>query len=120
MVGCAMARRMRSGTLVGPGIWRKCRPLRCMISSTHGITRRAGAQQFAMSFVTISPGVSVPQAQAGAVNLTEFRRELERGFTGELRFDKVSRALYSTDASVYQIEPLAVAVPKSREDIIHA
>src|SRR6185369_2842484 len=27
MVGCAMARRIRSGTLVGPGIWRKCRPL---------------------------------------------------------------------------------------------
>src|SRR5882762_8677284 len=27
MVGCAMARSTRSGTLVGPGIWRKWRPL---------------------------------------------------------------------------------------------
>src|SRR2546426_10653549 len=27
MVGCAIARSTRSGTLVGPGIWRKCRPL---------------------------------------------------------------------------------------------
>ena len=26
MVGCAIARRTRSGTLVGPGIWRKWRP----------------------------------------------------------------------------------------------
>ena len=30
---------------------------------------------------------------------------------GEFRFDAVSRALYSTDASVYQIEPLGVVAP---------
>jgi len=35
-----------------------------------------------------------------------------------VRFDKVSRALYSTDASVYQIEPLGVVVVKSRADIV--
>src|SRR6185295_3584168 len=91
-----------------------------MISSTHGITRSARTQHFAMSLVTISPGPSVPQAEAGRVDLPAFRRELEAGFTGEIRFDKVSRALYSTDASVYQIEPLAVVVPKSRADVIHA
>ena len=33
------------------------------------------------------------------------QRDLERAIDGEVRFDKVSRALYSTDASVYQIEP---------------
>jgi FAD/FMN-containing dehydrogenase/Fe-S oxidoreductase len=38
--------------------------------------------------------------------------------SGEVRFDKVSRALYSTDASVYQIEPIGVVVVKSREDIV--
>src|SRR6267378_464216 len=27
IVGRSIARRIRSGTLVGPGIWRKCRPL---------------------------------------------------------------------------------------------
>src|SRR5882724_7652682 len=48
------------------------------------------------------------------------QRELSRQIEGEVRFDKVSRALYSTDASVYQIEPLAVLVPKSRSDVIHA
>src|SRR3954453_13016835 len=46
------------------------------------------------------------------------RIELERHITGEVRFDRVSRALYSTDASVYQIEPLAVVVPKTREDVV--
>ena len=30
----------------------------------------------------------------------------------------ISRALYSTDASVYQIRPLGVVIPKTREDII--
>jgi len=35
-----------------------------------------------------------------------------------VRFDKVSRALYSTDASVYQIEPIGVVVVKSRADVI--
>lgn len=73
-----------------------------------------------MSLVTITSGPGVPQAQAGSVSVEKFRRELEAGFTGEVRFDKVSRALYSTDASAYQIEPLAVAIPKSREDVIFA
>jgi len=35
---------------------------------------------------------------------------------GEVRFDAFSRGRYSTDASIYQIEPLGVVVPKSRED----
>src|SRR5882724_575040 len=91
-----------------------------MISSTHGITRIIGIQQLAMSLVTISHGPDLPQAQAGRVDLEAFRRELETGISGEVRFDKVSRALYSTDASVYQIEPRAVLVPKSREDVIFA
>ena len=46
------------------------------------------------------------------------RQELERQIEGEVRFDRVSRALYSTDASVYQIEPLGVVVPRSREDVV--
>jgi FAD/FMN-containing dehydrogenase/Fe-S oxidoreductase len=39
---------------------------------------------------------------------------------GELRFDTISRALYSTDASVYQIEPAGVFIPKSQQDLIQA
>ena len=50
--------------------------------------------------------------------MTTLRHELEQQLEGEVRFDKVSRALYSTDASVYQIEPLGVVLPRSREDLI--
>ncbi len=46
------------------------------------------------------------------------RAALEREIAGEVRFDVVSRALYSTDASVYQIHPLAVVVPKTKDDLI--
>src|SRR5688572_7518070 len=48
------------------------------------------------------------------------QRELEGAIDGEVRFDKISRALYSTDASVYQIEPLGVVIPKSAEAVIRA
>jgi FAD/FMN-containing dehydrogenase/Fe-S oxidoreductase len=53
-------------------------------------------------------------------NVEELKRRLEEKIEGEVRFDKISRALYSTDASVYLIEPLGVVVAKTREDIIQA
>ena len=46
------------------------------------------------------------------------QRELDQRIEGEVRFDRVSRALYSTDASVYQIEPLGIVVPRTREDVV--
>jgi FAD/FMN-containing dehydrogenase len=52
---------------------------------------------------------------------TDTRRlqsSLEATLEGEVRFDAVSRALYSTDASVYQMMPAGVVVPRSREDIV--
>src|SRR6202166_4861482 len=52
------------------------------------------------------------------VDVSALERELRQQLTGEVRFDAMSRALYSTDASVYKIRPLGVVVPKTREDII--
>ena len=40
------------------------------------------------------------------------RREIE----GEVLFDAASRGRYSTDASIYQIEPVGVVVPKTARD----
>ncbi len=42
---------------------------------------------------------------------------LKRHIAGEVICDDYHRALYSTDASLYQIQPLVVVVPKSREDV---
>ncbi|HEX6979000.1 MAG TPA: FAD-linked oxidase C-terminal domain-containing protein [Alphaproteobacteria bacterium] len=44
------------------------------------------------------------------------RKELE----GEVLFDAFSRGRYSTDASIYQIEPIGVVVPKRVDDITAA
>src|SRR5262249_9777450 len=45
---------------------------------------------------------------------------LERAQKGEVLFDAFSRGRYSTDASIYQIEPLGVVVPKDAADIAAA
>ena len=52
--------------------------------------------------------------------MDDLRRDLEARLDGEVRFDPVSRALYSTDASVYQIQPRGVAIVRSRDDILAA
>jgi FAD/FMN-containing dehydrogenase/Fe-S oxidoreductase len=44
-------------------------------------------------------------------------RHLRRHIQGEVRFDRTSRGLYSTDASIYQIEPLGVVIPRTAEDV---
>jgi FAD/FMN-containing dehydrogenase/Fe-S oxidoreductase len=43
-------------------------------------------------------------------------RRLRREVQGEVLFDPFSRGRYATDASIYQIEPLGVVVPRNRED----
>jgi FAD/FMN-containing dehydrogenase/Fe-S oxidoreductase len=47
----------------------------------------------------------------------EFIYELEKHFIGDIRLDTASKVLYSTDASMYQIEPLGVAIPKNQDDL---
>src|SRR5664279_1527800 len=50
----------------------------------------------------------------------DFISELRKHFTGDIRTDAGTRAIYSTDASIYQIKPLGVALPKNQEDLIAA
>lgn len=44
--------------------------------------------------------------------------ELRRVIAGEVRFDSYSKALYSTDASMYQIEPIGVVIPRHMDDVV--
>ncbi|HKB61538.1 MAG TPA: FAD-binding oxidoreductase, partial [Burkholderiales bacterium] len=43
-------------------------------------------------------------------------RRLAREIEGEVLFDAPSRGRYSTDASIYQIDPVGVVVPKTERD----
>jgi FAD/FMN-containing dehydrogenase/Fe-S oxidoreductase len=73
-----------------------------------------------VGLVQLEAGTPVPQAQAAAVDAEALRRELETAIEGEVRFDLISRALYSTDASVYLIQPLGLVVARHRQDILRA
>ena len=47
----------------------------------------------------------------------EIQKNLNNKISGEIRSDEKTRMIYSTDASIYQIVPQAVAFPKSDEDL---
>ena len=56
--------------------------------------------------------------QVSESNTREMVEDLSRLVSGDVRFDKISRVLYSTDASIYQIEPVGVVIPRTAEDVI--
>jgi FAD/FMN-containing dehydrogenase/Fe-S oxidoreductase len=56
-------------------------------------------------------------ADNNSIDVAGLHAALTQALAGEVRFDRLSRALYSTDASVYQIVPLGVVVPRSAEDV---
>ena len=49
--------------------------------------------------------------------LNDFLADLQQQTTGEVRTDDYSRILYSTDASIYQVMPHGVLIPKTVEDV---
>src|SRR6266496_557213 len=44
-------------------------------------------------------------------------QSLKKRVQGEVRFDRASRLMYSTDASIYEIEPMGVVIPRTHEDV---
>ena len=50
----------------------------------------------------------------------ELAAALRLAVRGEVRFDAVSRMLYRTDASIYEIEPLGLVVPRDEDDVAAA
>jgi len=45
-------------------------------------------------------------------------RDLQKRLAGEVRFDDMAKVLYSTDASIYEIEPLGVVIPRTGDDVL--
>jgi FAD/FMN-containing dehydrogenase/Fe-S oxidoreductase len=60
----------------------------------------------------------VPPMPGDSKNFAGFQTALAQAISGEVRCDRLSRALYSTDASVYQIVPLCVVIPKNETDVV--
>ncbi|MCB0062478.1 MAG: FAD-binding oxidoreductase, partial [Caldilineaceae bacterium] len=53
-----------------------------------------------------------------AGGLRYFQQALAQRIDGEVHFDRFTRAMHATDASVYQLLPLGVVAPRNREDVI--
>jgi FAD/FMN-containing dehydrogenase/Fe-S oxidoreductase len=53
-------------------------------------------------------------------SLASLEAKLRREIEGDVLFDAFSRGRYSTDASIYQIDPLGVVVPRTGADALRA
>jgi FAD/FMN-containing dehydrogenase len=53
-----------------------------------------------------------------AGDTTPLELALRAAIEGEVRFDPLTRGMYSTDASVYQIIPAGVVIPRKADDVI--
>ena len=51
--------------------------------------------------------------------ISKIGKELQSLVKGEVLFDEFSRGRYSTDASVYQITPIVVTIPKDTNDVLN-
>ncbi len=63
----------------------------------------------------------MPQQDSQVTSQVDVQRlagSLRAAVAGEVHFDGASRAMHATDASVYQIVPLGVVTPRSREDVV--
>ncbi len=58
----------------------------------------------------------MPERSQSVMN--DLIHDLGRQIAGEVRFDDMTKVLYSTDASIYEIEPLGVVIPRTPEDAI--
>jgi FAD/FMN-containing dehydrogenase/Fe-S oxidoreductase len=54
---------------------------------------------------------------SGSRDYREIEAELRKRVEGDVQFDKYTRLLYSTDASIYQIEPIGVVLPRHKGDV---
>ena len=58
-----------------------------------------------------------PSRDAKIKPLGEFAERLSREMAGEVLFDRATRGRYSTDASIYQVTPVGVVIPRHQEDL---
>ncbi len=49
--------------------------------------------------------------------MNDLERALKKIIRGDVRFDAGSKLLYSTDASMYQVEPVGVVIPRDADDV---
>jgi len=61
------------------------------------------------------PGI--PASKVPAERTSELAARLRREIAGEVLFDTASRGRYATDASIYQVMPVGVVIPRHQHDL---
>src|SRR3954471_16531097 len=128
ITGMSIARRMRSGTGVGPGICRKWRPAGrgefwTMVPSRASAFWHINGAPWSLSLV--APGArcealrnQIRRSRSYGVRMAAhllpgLKRKLKAEISGDVMFDGFSRGRYATDASHYQMMPLGVVAPRT-------
>ena len=62
--------------------------------------------------------VTTAAARVHASERDDIESALKSRVSGEVKFDQFTRVLYSTDASIYQMEPVGVVIPRNVEDVL--
>ena len=52
--------------------------------------------------------------------MSDLQKTLKRELQGDVLFDDFSRGRYATDASIYQLMPVGIAVPHDADDAVRA
>ena len=65
--------------------------------------------------IGVKPLQFFPAKTGGTAPLAQLLKKVIRG---EVLFDAASRGRYSTDASIYQITPIGVVVPRDQADVL--
>lgn len=63
---------------------------------------------------------NVPPRRGSRIGDSALAARLRGAMKGEVLFDRFTRGRYSTDASIYQMEPVGVVVPRDAEDVAAA
>ncbi|MBX3010865.1 MAG: FAD-binding protein [Caldilineaceae bacterium] len=66
---------------------------------------------------SVIPAHTTSQTRQAQRDTQDLVAALQAQVKGEVRFDQNTRMLYSTDASLYQIQPVGVVIPKDAEDV---
>lgn len=53
-------------------------------------------------------------------HMDKLEEDLRNNITGDVHFDSMSKTIYSVDASIYEVEPIGIVVPKTTQDVISA
>ncbi len=68
--------------------------------------------------VRVHVGSAMNETRVDAQVADALARDLHGAIRGDVRFDKLTRTIYSTDASLYEIHPAGVVMPRDADDVV--